>query len=65
MGHGLVIANVDRAGDHAVLLGVVVVIVAVGGLVRAVASRRADRTRYEREHAGASGPGASDRSRDA
>ena len=52
----LVISSIDRAGDHAVVLGVVAVIAAVVGLiyalVRLVGKSRAGRTRSER----ASGP---------
>jgi hypothetical protein len=33
MSVGLVIANVDRAGDHAAVLGVLLLVAAVGGLV--------------------------------
>jgi hypothetical protein len=45
----LVIASIDRAGDHAAVFGVLLVVVAVGGLVyglvRLVArSRKSDRT---------------------
>lgn len=36
----LALANVDRAADHAVALGIVVVIAAVGGLVWLVIRRR-------------------------
>jgi hypothetical protein len=47
----LVIASIDRAGDHAAVLGVIVVIAAVGGLVyglvRLVGNSRAGRTRSE------------------
>jgi hypothetical protein len=32
----LVIANIDRAGDHAAVLGVLLLVVAVGGLVYGV-----------------------------
>jgi hypothetical protein len=52
MSHALVIANIDRAGDHAAVLGVVVVVAAVGGLlyglVRLAVKSRADRTRSAR-----------------
>ena len=52
----LVVSSIDRAGDHAVVLGVVAVIAAVVGLiyalVRLVGKSRAGRTRSER----ASGP---------
>lgn len=48
----LVIASIDRAGDHAVVLGVMALIAAVGGLgyglVRLVGRRRAGRTRSDR-----------------
>jgi hypothetical protein len=48
----LVIANLDRAGDHAAVLGVLVAIAAVGGLiyglVRLAARSRARRTRPNR-----------------
>ena len=51
-----VIASIDRAGDHAVVLGVLVAVAAVAGLiyglVRLVGKSRAGRTRSER----ASGP---------
>jgi hypothetical protein len=33
MSHALVIASIDRAGDHAAVLGVLVLIAAIGGLV--------------------------------
>jgi hypothetical protein len=33
MSHGLVLANSDRAGDHAAVVGVVVLVAAIGGLV--------------------------------
>lgn len=36
----LVLANIDRAGDHAVVVGVLVVIAAVAGLVWFVIQRR-------------------------
>jgi hypothetical protein len=52
MSHALVIANIDRAGDHAAVLGVVVLVAAVGGLVyglvRLAARSRAARTRTAR-----------------
>jgi hypothetical protein len=51
-----VISSIDRAGDHAVVLGVLVGIAAVAGLIyalaRLVGKSRAGRTRSER----ASGP---------
>jgi hypothetical protein len=49
----LVIASIDRAGDHAVVVGALVVIATVGGLgyglVRLVGKSRAGRTRSGRE----------------
>lgn len=33
MSHALVIANVDRAGDHAAVLGVLVLVVVISGMV--------------------------------
>jgi hypothetical protein len=52
----LVIASIDRAGDHAAILGVIAVIAAVGGLVyglvRLAGKNRAGRARSDR----ASGP---------
>jgi hypothetical protein len=51
MSLGLVIADATRAGDHAAVLGVLVLIAAVGGLIyglaRLVAKSRADRTRSD------------------
>jgi hypothetical protein len=51
----LVIASIDRAGDHAVILGVFVAVAAVGGLAyglfRLVARSRAGRTRSDRPKA--------------
>jgi hypothetical protein len=48
----LVVANVERAGDHAAIVGVLALVAAVGGaaygLVRLVARSRASRTRPER-----------------
>lgn len=48
----LVIANVDRAGDHAVVLAIVLAIAVVGGLVyglvRFVGNRRAGGARSDR-----------------
>jgi hypothetical protein len=45
----LVIANLDRAGDHAGVFGVLLAVVAIGGLVyglvRVAAKSRAGRTR--------------------
>jgi hypothetical protein len=53
------IASIDRAGDHAVVLGVLVLIVAIGGLcywlVQLAARRRAGRARSGR------GPGTTGR----
>jgi hypothetical protein len=46
--HALVIANIERAGDHAAVLGVVVVVAAVGGLVYALV-RFAARSRAGRD----------------
>ena len=52
MSHGFVLANIDRAGDHAAVLGVVVVVAAVGGLVyglvRLAVKGRAGRARSAR-----------------
>lgn len=52
MSHALVIANVERAADHGAVLGVVVLIAAVGGLVyglvRLVVKRRAGGPRSDR-----------------
>jgi hypothetical protein len=49
MSYALVIANVDRAGDHAAVLGVLVLVAAIGGmvygLVRLAAKSRAGRAR--------------------
>jgi hypothetical protein len=53
MSHALVLANIDRAGDHAAGLGVLVLAVAIGGLVyglvrlvaRARSARRPDSDR--------------------
>jgi hypothetical protein len=48
MSHELVLASVDRAGDHAAVLGVVVLVAAAGalvyGLVRLAVRSRARRT---------------------
>lgn len=59
MSHALVIAAADRAGDHATLLGIVVLIAAVGGLiyglVRLVGKRRAGRKRSDRDPEGPRG----------
>jgi hypothetical protein len=53
LSHALVIASIDRAGDHAAVFGVLVVVVAIGGLVYAVVrlatKRRAGRTRPNRD----------------
>jgi hypothetical protein len=43
MGHGLVIATLERAAGHAALLGVVILVVAVGLLVRHASRTRSDR----------------------
>lgn len=52
MSHALVIASIDRAGDHAAVLGVLVLVAAIGGLVyglgRLAAGSRAGRTRSAR-----------------
>ncbi len=60
MAHGLVIANVDRAGGHIVIVGVLVVVAAVGGmiygLVRLVGKNRAARTRSDHGADGVQGP---------
>lgn len=52
MSHALVIANIDRAGDHAAVMGVVVLVAAIGGLVyglvRLAVRSRAGRTRSAR-----------------
>jgi hypothetical protein len=49
MSRELVIASIDRAGDHAGVLGVLVLVAAIGGLiyglVRIAAKNRAGRTR--------------------
>jgi hypothetical protein len=49
MSLALVLASIDRAGDHAAVLGVVVAVAGVGGvvygLVRIVVKGRARRTR--------------------
>jgi hypothetical protein len=56
MGHGLVIASIDRAGSHLILL----LIAAVGGLVyalvRLVIRKRAARSRSDRPPEGTPGP---------
>ena len=48
MAHDFVIADVNRAGDHLLIVGALIVIAAVGGLVyglvRLVGRRRASRT---------------------
>ena len=68
MGHGLLIATVDRAGGHAALLGVVVLVGAVVGLVYLVRSRRRPDASLDAgdQSADASDPsrGADDRSRE-
>jgi hypothetical protein len=64
MGQWLVIAqggdHLSRAGDHAIVLGVVALIAVVGGLVygvvRLVGKRRAGRRRSGRGPEGARGP---------
>jgi hypothetical protein len=47
--HALVIANIERAGDHAAVVGVLLVVVAIGGLiyglVRLAAKSRTGRNR--------------------
>jgi hypothetical protein len=52
LSHALVLASIDRAGDHAAVFGVVVVVAAFGGLVyglvRVAAKSRARRTRSVR-----------------
>jgi hypothetical protein len=52
MSCGLTLANIERAGDHVVVLGVLVVVTAIGGLVyglvRLAGKRRAARTRSDR-----------------
>ena len=49
MSHALVLASIDRAGDHAAVVGVLVGIAAIGGLVyglvRVAAKSRAARAR--------------------
>jgi hypothetical protein len=52
MGHGDLIANLDRAGDHAALLGVGVLLAVVGWLLRRAISRTAARTCPERARPG-------------
>jgi uncharacterized integral membrane protein len=51
----IVLANIDRAGDHAVVLGVVALIAAIGGLlfglVRLVGRARERRARSRRPEA--------------
>jgi hypothetical protein len=53
MSADLVMANIERAGDHAAVLGVLFVVVAVGGLiyglVRLAARGRAARMRSSRD----------------
>jgi len=60
MGHDFVLANIDRAGDHAAVVGVMVAVAAVGalayGLVRLVGSSRARRTRSDRSREDARRP---------
>jgi hypothetical protein len=52
MSQALVLANIDRAGDHAAVVGVVVAVAAMGGLVyalvRLAGKSRAGRTRSAR-----------------
>jgi hypothetical protein len=55
MSHAVVLANIERAGDHAAVLGVLVLVAAIGGLVyglvrlgvksRARSARRAESDR--------------------
>jgi hypothetical protein len=55
MSHAVLLANIDRAGDHAAVLGVLVLVAAIGGLVyglvrlgvksRARSARRAESDR--------------------
>jgi hypothetical protein len=49
LSHELVIASIDRAGDHAAVFGVLLVVVAIGGLVyglvRLAAKSRVGRAR--------------------
>jgi hypothetical protein len=51
LSHALIIASIERAGDHAAVFAVLVVVVAIGGLiygvVRLAAKSRAGRTRPE------------------
>jgi len=60
MTSALVIASIDRAGDHAVVIAIVALIAAVGGLVygliHLVAKGRADRTRSGRDRERVQGP---------
>jgi hypothetical protein len=53
MSADLVVASIDRAGDHAAVMGVVLAVVVVGGLlygvVRLAARGRAARTRRRRD----------------
>lgn len=57
----LVIADIARAGNHAAVLGVAVVIAAVGGLVYLVRERR----RSDRDHASGQSPEVGERSPEA
>ncbi len=54
------LASIDRAGDHAVALGLVTVIAAVAslvyGLIQLLGKRREVRTRSHRGPEGAEGP---------
>jgi hypothetical protein len=62
MSHALVIANIDRAGDHAAVLGVLVLVAAIGGIVYGLV-RLARRSRASRARSARGGD--SDRGRDA
>jgi hypothetical protein len=61
MSRGLALADIERAGDHVVVFGVLVVIAAIGGLVyglvRLAGKRRATRTRSDRAPADDRTPG--------
>ncbi|MGH2745913.1 MAG: hypothetical protein ACRDLY_10880 [Thermoleophilaceae bacterium] len=54
------LASIDRAGDHAMVLGLLVVIAAIGalvyGLVQLLRKRREGRTHAHRGREGAEGP---------
>ena len=57
MEHGSVIASIERAGDHAVVLGVVLVLAVVAALVYRVTARgRAGRARSDRDRERTRGP---------